>query len=80
MGRRHGFDIGTERAPERGEPFYGSHIGAFRRRQDTPAANEQSRKARIGTRMLGSSDRMGRHKMDSLGQMRTHLPHHGSLY
>ena len=76
---RHGFDIGAERAPERGEPLDGAGIGPFRRRENAPAVDEQLGKAGIGAGMLGAGDRMGRNEMHAGGQMRGHVAHDRAL-
>ena len=48
-------------------------IGAFGRRQNAPAVDEQFGEAGIGAGMLGAGDRMRRHEMDARRQMRRHL-------
>jgi len=65
---RHELDIGAERAPERGKAFHRGSVGALRRREDAPAADEQLGEARVGTGMLGAGDRMGRDKMHAGGK------------
>ena len=66
MIRRHDLDLGAEPGPERAQLFDRGGIGAFRRRQDAPAVDEQFGEAGIGTGMLGAGDRMRRHEVDAL--------------
>ena len=54
-------------------------IGAFRRRQDAPAVDEQFGEAGVRARMLGAGDRMRRHEMHVLRQVRRHVAHHRAL-
>ena len=54
-------------------------IGAFGRREDAPAADEQFGEAGIGAGMLGAGDRMRRHEMHAGGQMRSHVAHDRAL-
>ena len=76
---RHGFHIGAEQAPERGEPVHRFGIGACRRREDAPAVHEQFGKAGVGPGIFRSGDRMRRYEMRGFRQMRTHVPHDGAL-
>ena len=74
--RRHHLDIGAERAPEGRERLDGGRIGAGRRRQDAPAVLEEFGEAGVGPGIFGAGDRMGRHEMNALRQMRAHLRDH----
>ena len=70
---RHGLHIGAEQAPERGELVHRLGVGAVGRRQDAPAVDEQFGKACIGPGIFGAGDRMRRHEMHVLRQMRGHV-------
>ena len=76
---RHDLDLGAERRPERAQPLDRVGIGAFGRRQDAPAVDEQFRETGIGAGMFGAGDRMRRHEMHAGRQMRRHVPHHRAL-
>ncbi len=76
---RHGLDIGAEQAPERGELFGRRRIGAWRRRQDAPAVDEQFGKARVRPGIFGAGDRVRGHEMHGLRQMRGHVAYHRAL-
>src|SRR5262249_42918059 len=72
--------VGTEQAPEYGEFFNHRGIGAGRRRENAPPVHKKLGEARIGTRVLGASDRVGRYKMYVLRQMRGHIAHDRAFY
>ena len=69
---RHDFDIGAERFPEPGQPFYRGGIGILWRRENAPPVDEQLRETGIGAGMFGAGDRMAGNEMDPAGNMRPH--------
>ena len=76
---RHDFHIGTEKAPERGQFFDSLRVGAFWRRQNAPAIDEQFREAGVRTGIFRSCDRMRRYETHVLGQVRGHVAHDRTL-
>ena len=80
MLRRHDLDVGAEQAPERSEPLHRLWVGPLGRRQNAPAILEQFGEAGVGAGMLGARDRMGRHEMHIVRQMRAHVPHDRPLH
>ncbi len=74
MIRAHHLDLGANRGPERAQAIGGSRVDAFRRRQMHQRLMKSSAKPGIRPRMFGARDRMGRHEMNALRQMRRHVP------
>ena len=56
-----------------------ARVGAFGRREDAPAADEQFGKAGVRAGMLGAGDRMGGDEMHARRQMRGHVAHDRAL-
>ena len=52
-----------------------ARVGAFGRRQDAPAVDEQLGEAGVGAGVLGAGDRMRGHEMHAGGQVRRHVAH-----
>ena len=76
---RHGLDIGAERRQNAASFSIAVRVGACRRRQDAPAIDEQFGKAGVGAGIFGAGDRMRRHEMHVLRQMRRHVAHDRAL-
>ena len=66
MLRRHAFDVCSTRGPERLDLVDCLATSGLRGGDDAPPVAEQGGKARIRARILGSGDRVRRHKMHAL--------------